>query len=413
MSEVVKAEVTEKVELMDAMDMDLDSVDLEELSGLDDVDLSDFGEVNEVMEFPHVKIPTKDFKEFLKVAKKVSSSGGKDIISKAVCMQAVGDQLVCRATDFDVYVMRKLKMLNTENVFSKPIIIPTDILIKLTNAVPVNTIIYEKEGTMYMRLYGGDINLETYTMDIDKFTFTDAVAANGKVGVEDLYAVMKDFSTVVTAAVSPTERRITCDKTGAYASYMFAILVANKSLTNFDLKVKDLDVLKTLTVNKKDEDIEVFLTTPEVKVNRCLLKGSDFEYAFLLSDNTLSETMKNNISTIVGDTGVFVDFIQFYKMIEVASELPYAIGKVGINYSEEGIKVNIMTKKGTDNIFDIPGHVQGTPVALKAELVVQAKLLKIILRSFATKTSVRLSVCDKGFGIQADDYSAAIYAEIK
>ena len=68
------------------LDLDLDSIDLDEVEeGIDDMDLSDFGEVDDSIDYPHIKVSTKALKEFLAVAKQICSGGGRDIVSKAVC----------------------------------------------------------------------------------------------------------------------------------------------------------------------------------------------------------------------------------------------------------------------------------------------------------------------------------------
>lgn len=394
------------------MELNLEDVDLDEVN-LDDMDLSDFGEVNESIDYPHIKLGSKVFKEFLKVAKKVCASGGKDIISKAICLQYNKDKekVVGYATDFDVYIQQELECLNTENILEEPIVVPTDILIKLCSAVPANTIIYKKDDVMYIRLYGGDMELETHTMSVDKFQFLDEVTRVGTVEATPLYGILKDFSPVVSAAVNPAEKRIVVTKDGAFANYMFAILKSDIVTGEYDLKSKDIEVLKALTVNKKDETLTVYRTNEDVKAVRCVIEAVDFKYAFLVSESSMSETLKNNMAQVLKGDGVFVDFIQLYKMVELASELPYALGKVGINYSDDGIYVDVKTKKGASNIFNISGSIEGNIAPLDKELVVQAKLLRILLRSFASKQSIKLSVSKEGLGISCDDYSSAIYSE--
>lgn len=396
------------------LDLDLDSIDLNEVEeGIDDMDLSDFGEVDDSIDYPHIKVSTKALKEFLAVAKQICSGGGRDIVSKAVCLKAEGDKVICKATDFDVYVEKTLELLNQDNILTDLIEVPTDILIKLTKAVPVNTIIYKKDDEYFIRLYGGDMSLEVYSFPEDKFTFGDETDKVSDVVAEDLYCAIKDLAPVVTAAVNPAERRIICEDERAFANYMWAIIMVSRQFSNFDLKVKDISVLKSLTKEKKEENIIVYRTKEDNKTVRCVLQGDDFKYAFLVSEAAVSESMKNNIGTVVTDSGVFVDFIQLYKMVEVASDLPYALGKIGINYCDDGITVNIMTKKGNDNKFTISGNIEGTVTPLEEDLVVQAKLLRIILRSFASKSSVRLTISDTGLGILSDDYSAALYSEAK
>jgi len=396
------------------MDLDLDNVDLDDID-LDNADLTDFGEINETIDEPHLKIGSKSFKEFLKVAKRVSATGGKDIISKATCLQYDPDRakVVGYATDFDVYIESELENLDTENILMDPVIVPTDIFIKLTGAVPANTIIYKKDDKFFIRLYGGDMELETHQMSVDKFQFTEEIEEKATVDVVNLYSILKDFSPVVSAAANPAEKRIMVSEEGAFANYAFAILKSETVKGDYDLKPKDIDVLKGLTLKKKDIDLKVYKTTEGTKATRCVIKGDDFKYAFLVSDAAMSDTLKSNMSTVVNQDGIYIDFIQFYKIVELAADLPYSLGKVGMNVGEDGVVLNIKTKKGTDNSFNITGSFDGTPKVLSSELIIQAKLLRVLLRSFAAKQSVKVIITDMALGIVSDDYESVIYTEVK
>lgn len=401
--------------MTEELNLNFDDISLDDIEGddsLDSMDLSSFGEVDDTMDLPHIKMSTKSFKEVLKVAKTICAAGGRDVISKAVCLKSEGDKVVCSMTDFDVYLQVKVERLNMDNILDEAIVIPTDILIKLVKAVPVNTIIFRDGDELKMRLYGGDIVLETFNVDVDKFIFNDPVDKESTVSSKDLYSIMKDFSPIVTAAVAPTERRIVCEPNKAYAFYMWGILCSEKPFANMDLKVKDISVLKTLTLNL-DEELTVSKTADGVKVVRKVVEGSNFKYVFLVSDTKVSDTLKDGISTVVVNDGVFVDFVQLYKIVEVASELPYAIGKIGFNYTEDGVNLAIKTKKGADSMFTLNGSKAGNTDALTEELVVSAKLLRIFLRSFAAQSSVKISLSAKGMGISCDDYSSAIYPENK
>lgn len=393
-------------------EVSFDDVDLGDISedSLDDLDLSNFGEVDDSIDFPHIKVSTKQLVEFLKVAKSVCSSGGRDVVSKAVCMEPVGETLECRATDFDVYVKRDLEILNTENRLSEIVIIPTDILIKLMKAVPVNTIIYKKDDEFFIRLYGGDIILETHTMSSDKFKCMDEMDQVGAIEASDLYSVVKDFSPTILAAISPQERRIIFEKDGAHARYLWSILKADKEFSDFDLKVKDVGVIKILTVGS-EEMLKVFISKDVDAVKRCSLRGEKFEYTFLVSETAVNETMKTDMSEIISNTGVYVDFLQVYKMVELASDLPYSTGKIGMNFTEEGVNLSIKTKKGNDSNFNISGSIEGDVVPLAEELQLQAKLLKVLMRTFANKSSIKICLSDKGYGMVADSYSAVMFKE--
>lgn len=399
-------------EVLETMDVDIDEINLDEID-LDDIDLTGFGEVNDSVEFPHIKFSSKLFKEFLKSAKKICSSGGKDIISKSTCLKfdAEKGKIVAYATDFDVYVSQELECLNTELVLTEPVVVPTDTFIKLAAAVPASTCIYKNGDTFYIRVFGGDLELETSTVAVDKFIFSDPVVHDSTVEVDDLKAVLKDFAPIVTAAVNPAEKRIVCESDGAYSNYMFAVLKDAAVTGNFDFKPKDIDVIKGLLSSSDDTSVEFLKTDDSAKVKRYQIKGSSFQYSFLVSESQFSEALKNNMESVVADGGVYVDFIQVYKIIELSSELNYALGKVVLNYEDGGISIDMLTKKGTSNKISIAGSMEGNTAPLAKGLTLQSKLLKILLRSFASKSSIRLSITDKGLGISADDYQACIYSE--
>lgn len=395
----------------ETLDIDLDSVNLDDLDDdFADVDLTDFGEVDDSIDKPHIKVSSKAFREFLKVAKQICSSGGRDVISKAISMQVDGDKLVCRSTDFDVYVEATIDLLNDTNILQDNIQVQTDIMIKLCKAVPVNLVIFKDGEDYFIRLYGGDMLMETYTFPSEKYQFTENTDKIANISRDDMVSALKDLNPVVTAAVSPVERRIVCTKDCAIASYLWSILMVDKPFADFDLKVKDISVLRSILNDRKEDVLTVSITTDESSVKRCVISGDTFKYAFLVSDTGVSESMKTNSQQVLTDTGVYIDFVKFYKMVELAAELPYAIGKLSISYSEEGIDVEIPTKKGSSK-FDLSGSVEGTIDISIEPLNVQAKLLRIVLRSFATKPTIKLSVTKMGLGIQADEYQAAVFTE--
>ena len=390
-------------------DLDLDAVDLAE--GEEEVDLSGFGEIDDTVEYPHIKISTKSLKEFLKVSRQISGSMGRDVVSKSISFEVVGEQVYLRSTDFDVYLEKSVELLNQEAVLSGPLAIPQEILIKLIKAAPGNTVFYKDEEGYKMRLAGGDIPLETYNIDVEKFKFTDPVERKLSFTSTELYRIMKDFGPVVSAAVSPTERRIVCENGTSYANYMWAIISSGTAFGDMDLKMKDLNVLRPLLINV-EEELTFLATKAEAKVDRRVIRGSTFQYAFLVSDTKVSTVLKESMADVLLEDGVFIDFMQYYKMIDVAAELPYSVGKVGLNFNEDGsLRLLIKTKKDKDALFTLTGSVSGAPKPLAEELILQARLLKIVLKAFAAHSSIKISLSDRGLGIRTDAYSAVIYNE--
>ena len=105
-----------------------------------------------------------------------------------------------------------------------------------------------------------------------------------------------------------------------------------------------------------DEEVSLFVTDESVKVKRAVIKGSKFTYAFYISEIRTPSALTDMLASIEPFSGMFVDLIQVYKLVEVASELPYSIGKVGLKLTDDGIQLAIKTKKNEDSIFNLIGH---------------------------------------------------------
>ena len=108
---------------------------------------------------------------------------------------------------------------------------------------------------------------------------------------------------------------------------------------------------------------------------------------------------------------MFIDFLQFYKLVELSSELNYSIGKVGLNVDETGsIKLAFKTKKGKDTIFTLDGSINGNVVTLDKELEIQSKLLRVLLKAFTKESSIKVNVLKDALIISSDNYNSVIFA---
>ncbi len=396
-------------------EMDLDSVDYSDTDSkdFDDIDLEGFGEVDSSIDKPHIKVSYEDFVRFIKSAKEVTSVSGRDVITRSICLKVEGDQLVCRVTDFDVYLEQRIENLNVENVLEDAIVIPMDIIQKLLKASPSIILIYkETDGEYKMRLSPGDILLEVFAVSPDKFIFSDEVKYKGSLVAEDIHSVVKDFGGLVNSAVSPKEKRILLGTDAAYANYAIAVVRYLAKFHEMDLKVKDINILKFL-LKGLEGNVKVYRTT-DSKVERAVFEGDNFKYAFLVSDITIPNRFKEDIDRIVAEDGVYVDFNNFYRLIEISAELSYSVGRVELDFTEDKeLKVVLKTKKGKDGEFFFPGSVTGNPKGLQKTLVIQAKLLRLLLKSFANKGNIRVSLNEDGMGLYVDNYEAVLYREDK
>jgi hypothetical protein len=300
--------------------------------------------------------------------------------------------------------------LNQENVYKGHIVAPLDTLQKIIKAAPAHIAFLSKEDKICAHLVGGDLVLDTYNVEEEKFVCSDKTADLGSVSSQKLYATIKDLGGVVAASVAAPERRIVFDGGNAYANHMWAIVRATGDFPDMDLKVKDIGVLKVILANL-DEDLSVF-ATKDSKVTRKGFRGKTFTYMFLTSDVAVSSMLKNSMVEVLREDSVFVDLIQLYKMVELSADLNYSTGRIGVNFDDDGnLIVGVRTKKSKDSNFKISGSKNANPKPLKEEVMLQAKLFKLILRSFAGSATVQVSLDSKGLGVKSDKYEAALYSE--
>lgn len=389
----------------------LDGVNLEEsLAGINEEDLEGYGDIAVDIDEPHFKVSSKEFKEILRTAKLISASTGRDPSSKALCLVPNKDGILsCYSTDYDVYLKKTLPILNTTNILEDTLVISIDNLIKLAKAVPSSLVIYKRDDKYFIKLFGGDMILETISINTDKYLFSDATESKGKINSLDLSNVLRDLSSIVTVAVSPEERRIMFSDTTAQVTYLWSAIKSRGSYAPLDLKLKDIHIIRSLLQNTADYDLELFRTTEDIQTARCVLKGVDFEYAFLISDKVLDDTQTKMIEEIVNNDGYYVDFNQLYKTVELSSELGYTIGKIEFNYSDDGLMMLLKNKGVDDSVFNIQGSKEGNPKPIGNNLILQSKLLRVILRSFTSTTSVCVIITEKGLGIKSEYYEAVIF----
>lgn len=377
----------------------------------EDVDLSNFGTVEEEITAPHIKFSGVQFKFLIKIAKTLSVVSGRDVISKAILIHPEGDKVQFFITDFDVYFKYEVDRINVENVLTEDIVIPTDYLDKLSRAIGNKTVIFKDGDNYKLKLFGGDIVLETYTVDNNKFMFKDSVHKEQSLNSIDLLSVVKDFTPVVNNAVSPAERRILCDKDIAYASYMWGNISCRKSFSNMDLKVKDLNVLRNV-LSEVEEELEILETDETVATKRKVIKGSNFEYAFLVSDSTVPQAIRDGIDNIIhaAKGKCYIDYAQLYKLVDISSILPTSTGKVEFNYNDSGVEFILKSKKG-DSKFTLVGSKEGDTTPMSSNFTISSKLLYIFLKAFSTQSSIAFYLTEKGMGLSSNEYDAILYKE--
>lgn len=392
---------------LDILDTDLD---IDDDVDLDNVDLTKFGEVKEVFEVPHVKFSTKGFINVLREFKQVCATSGRDVISKAFLIKAGKGKVTFKATDFDTYFETELDCINTEFVCEDDIVVPLDVIIKLVNVLPESTVILKKNGAYFAHVVGGDIVLESYNVDTSKYTCGDTYEDLGSIAATQLSSIIRDLGVLAMAANNTNDRRVLFTKDEAVASYTYSLILSKGNYVPFDLKIKDLKVLSVALTNS-DEVLKVRQSVGG-KAKRVSVEGEKFKYQFLVSDIGPNEKLLASCNDISTCPGLFIDFIQLSRLVKLAAELPYSVGKVALNYAaDDRLEIEIQTKKQQASMFYLAGSKSGVTSPLSKPVVVQAKLLYTLLRSFAHESSINVILTDRGIGVKCDSYSSVLLVE--
>jgi len=396
----------------DLDDIQIDDADLNDVDLDDDMDLESFGDIDESIDVPHIKVRKSALKRFLKVANQVANTSGRDVDTKSVSLQVEGDCLVCRASDRYVYLEEELELENMQDVLHDHIVVLLEEFHKLLKAAPANIIISKDENDEYqLRLIGGEVSLETYNRSVEKYKYDANLEHKGDYDSIDLHSITKSLGQMAKAAVSNNERKITFNANGAFVKYMWAIARAEGDFPDIDMEVKDIFVVKSL-LRDIDQTVSIYRTSDDEEVDRVVIKGETFAYAFLQHEGQdISKTLKNNMSQALDRDSIHVDFEQLYKMVNLSAELSYSTGKIDLDYYEDCLRVIFNTKKKSDSVFDITGSLNGDPQPLSEPVSVQSSLFKQILKCFSNFSSVQVMISDKGVGVESDDYSAVVYTE--
>lgn len=380
------------------LNAEIDIEDMFELSTVEDVET-----INE----PHFRLETKEFLNMLRKAKTVITSNARDLISKAVCMEVVDNKLHMYCTDFDVYLEVSHPITNSTNILDGVVVTPIDTLLQLAKALPsTTTILRDENNRVKIRLIGGAMDVETIEIPKDKFIMKDIVKEDKDIDAEVLNTVLNAFGHIIQTSVNPTEKRIVFNENGAKASYMFAIAHVDGDFPKFDIKVKDLGVLKVL-VNKAKGKLKTFRVDDEKASLRFVIKGDDFKYAFLIGKMPMNRILLDNFNKIDFMQGAYVEYNKLSKLIELSSTLNYTTGKVKMQFPEANTMIIHVPSKNGDNVFTIEATPRGN-IKLEEDVEAPAKLFMSILKAFQKNNTLTIFIEEDKIVLNNDTVKALI-----
>lgn len=382
------------------LEIDFDNLEMEDMFEVSDV-VDD-----EVIEVPHIRLHTKDFLNALKRAKTVISSSAKDLMSKSVCMQVIGNELYVNATNFDVFIEAKAPIINTENILEKTIVCPINTLFQLAKAFPSTVTLLEEDGKVKVRLIGGSIDIETIEVARDKFLMHDEVAPCGEIDAQEFNSILNALASISQNAISPSEKRIIFNQNGAMASYMFTIACKEGNYPEFDVKMKDLGVLRSLTASQQGK-LRTYKVVDEKASSRFVIEHETFKYTFLVGECSFNRMLVNAYKKSDFDNGGYIEFNNIYKLVELSSMLNYSAGKILMKFTDMNNLELILPTKNGNNIFNLEVTSKGN-IVQDMQLEVPAKMFYAMLKVFQKNMMLVMNIQEDRLILSNDDFKGII-----
>lgn len=406
MSEDTTYDVT-TLEGVDSLDQLLGISD-DKINSVDTNDL-DFGE-EEKIEYPHFRVSSKKFADAMKLSSIVSQGSGRDLVSKTVAFEVKGGELQFYFTDSDVYIQKSIEIGNTDNILEDYIAVNYEIISKLVRACSSITTVYKKDSKYYIRLIGGDVELETIkankeNMMLPKEKFT----VEGELVTSDFYKIIRNLFVLASSSITAAQRRIFFRDDKVYSIFLYCLARYDgvSKMPEMDLSIKDMKLLYALSMACEDKELAVSRSN-----NRVLISGSNFSYSFQITDHKPTQPMIDSMTKIFsGNDPIYVDYDQIVKIVNVSCDLAYSTSKLDLNYTDDGTIECILRTKRSDSMFVLRGLPNTALMPMDKYVSIQSSLLKVLLKVFSQDSSIGLILSPEGIGLKSDSYTAVLYTE--
>ena len=395
---------------------DVESID-DLLDELDEVEVSgeeiDMYEEIEPVEEEHFRVSTKKLADALKLSSNVSQGTGRDKVSRSVGIGVSGNLLTVYMSDSEIYAEKLIPVMNDDNLFEGYLSVNHVDISKAIKVCPTSTVIYKKDGKFFIKLIGGDMEIEDIGVDKADMSLPDKQDFDDEslLPTKDFSMVLRDLFPLASSSASAAQRRIFFDGNKAYAVYLYSIVEyeSDYSFPTMDISVKNVKSLYPLTMGSEGEEIKVL--KQKSKGSRVLVVGDNFSYSFPLSKFGLTGQMVSSMGSILGEPKVNVDYGHLNKVTDLSSDLVHSISRMDFNYTDEGKVQCLLKTKKSDVDFLLVGIESDEVKRFGKPVSIQTTLIKTVLKVFSQETVVSLGLSKDGVGIESGRYRAVLYRE--
>lgn len=385
----------------------------EPLSQYTDVTLEDIPpasqstDTEEIIENPHLSIESSRLVHYLNAVKHLKVAS-KDILARSILLETKNGNLYLTATDVDIYVKTVIPLLNTTNILDGYFVLPIEAMMSILR-VGYPWFIIHRDGTTYLaRLYRGDMELETYRIGYERFYCGRVDAGNSDIiPVEKLSRIIRQFSGMLSVAMSGYERRLLFSPTGVYMISTWSVMRVPGTFPSMELRIRDTSIIQSLLRCCQDEKVRVI----SAKVgHRKELVGRSIIFSFYSPEVIIPDQITGLVDTVSRMSGVIISRSKLMKVLTLAKELKHLSGSIQLSYAGNSLQVKPISLKNTarsEMVF--PGRESGFNLS-RGTYVVNASLFRSILAAM-DQDEVTIILHGKGVGITTDFCEAVLYTE--
>lgn len=278
------------------------------------------------VEGDHLQFDTKQLLKCLE-ALNVVVKDRQELVSKTVLMKYEEGEVSFNVNTGEFLVQVKVPVENKLRVLKEEYILPFRELYAVARSAGSRMVIAKKPtGTIFVRVYGGDVEFENYSLDRKIFLLGEYEKEKKSWGEKlrgaDLVSFCNDARRAMALAIRPEDRRVRVNKDGmAFSNFVAALFYKkNTPLRNVSMRAMDLEFVAKVfdgvpEVYFREEDKKMVYTadricavvpkidTEDLIPTEAIIQGIQTTHNFTLSGTGMQRIL-NLIKSMIGPTGV-------------------------------------------------------------------------------------------------------------
>lgn len=259
----------------------------------------------------YMSIQTQPLGKFLSLASQFGWRSSKDLVPKSVLLDPDGEDIVCRATDFDSYLTQTISNLS-KLPMKDSIAFPTSLLLRLVKLCPSHLILARIESRVKALVMGQWVEIEPLVLDPSSFVLVGNVVKKG----DAILPMMDKLSSIAASGKLPMDRKLTVMKDAVLAkSYFSSVRVSAKSPMEFVI-----NNARTATMLSKLGD----------KLHLSVVEGDITRLQFSSDSQSLSILMEDPLENVEDNSSVprfmSINISVLHQLLALSTILPTSSG---------------------------------------------------------------------------------------